>query len=102
MYSSLDILYVVLSVCVIVITVCVAWAFVYILVILKRFRDVQKAILDKVNAVGRVFETVREKIEHSSSHIALLVDLATRAFEYVKRRKKSAAKRKNERQTDFE
>lgn len=89
MYTPLDTLYLVLSVSIVVITVCIVWLFVYVLVILKRFHDVQRVVLDRVNAVGRVFDTLREKIEHSSSHIALLVELATRAFEYFKTKRKS-------------
>lgn len=91
--DPLNSLYLVLSVSIIVITLCLVVTFGYLIVILKRFHDVQRTVQGAVEHVSKFVESVKERIEHSTSHLATLVELGARLFEYVKSKKKDSKKK---------
>ncbi len=103
MITPLNILYIVLSASVIIITVCVVWAFAYLIGTLRRIHEVEQKIVGTVDRVSNLVDSVREKITSSSAHIATLVELGAKAFQYVKERKKVAKQKKStKKEVDFD
>lgn len=80
--SSKDILYIVLAFCILWLTIFLSWLLFYVISIAKNFRWFVKGAKDNVANVVKGIDSIREKIEHSVSHLGFLADAAKRFLAY--------------------
>jgi hypothetical protein len=93
--TTKDILYLVISFVVLLLTIFLCWAIYYIAMILKEFKKIVFDVRRKIELVETVLNVLKEKIEHTSSYMKLLVESAGNIVEFLKDRKdEKAGKRK--------
>ncbi len=94
--SSKDILFIVLSVCIFLFTLLICWAIYYVAMILREFKKIVADVRKKIELVESLIMALKEKLEHTSSHMKLLVETVSNLAEYFKERrteKKSSRKK---------
>ncbi|OGY41291.1 MAG: hypothetical protein A2Y67_00605 [Candidatus Buchananbacteria bacterium RBG_13_39_9] len=92
--TTKDILYLVISFVVLLLTIFICWVIYYLAMIL---REVKKIVFDarkKIELVEAVLVTLKEKIEHTSSYMKLLVESAGNIVEFLKDRKAEKSKKR--------
>ena len=72
--SSKDILYIVLAFCILWLTIFLSWLLFYVISIVKNMRWFVKGAKDNVANVVKGIDSMREKIEHSFSHLGFIAD----------------------------
>lgn len=90
--SSQDLFFIVLSFSVLWLTIFIAWLVYYLAMICRQMYLVLKEWRHKIDIIDEFFATLREKIEHSSSHLALLVEITRDLLSYFKERNKKKIK----------
>jgi len=95
--TTKDILWAVLAFCIAWFTLGVFWVLYYIAQILKNVNHLMTSFRAKLELVETLLHTIKDKIEKSSSHLALLAEGVAQAVGMVKDRveKKSARKTKS-------
>ena len=86
--TAKDILYIVLAFCVLWFTIFLCWAIYYIAMILKETKKMMTDVRKKIELLETVLQAFKERLEHTSSHMKLLVDTAVSVAEFIKDRKK--------------
>jgi len=87
--SSKDILYLAISFAVLFIAIFSCWAIYYLAMILREFKKIVADVRKKIELVESLFVALKEKLEHTSSHMKLLVETAANLAEYFKERKQA-------------
>ncbi len=85
--STKDILFLVLAFVVLLLTIFLCWAIFYVAMILKEFKKIVFDVRRKIELVELVLKTLKEKIEHTSSYLKLLVESAGNIVEFLRERK---------------
>ena len=85
--TTKDILYLVISFVVLLLTIFLCWAIYYVAMILKEFKKIVFDVRKKIELVETVLNVLKEKIEHTSSYMKLLVESAGNIVEFLKDRK---------------
>ena len=78
--TSKDLLYIVISFCVLWLTVFICWVIYYLAMLLKQVYDLTKSIKEKVEKMENLIDFAKNKIEKSSSHLALVAE----AYQFVR------------------
>lgn len=93
--TSKDLLYVIISFCVLWLTIFICWMIYYIAMLLKQVYDLVRSFKEKLEKVEALMDLAKEKLEKSSSHLALLAEGISQVVKYVieKRNKKSSVKK---------
>ncbi len=92
--TTKDILYIVISFVVLLLTIFICWAIYYVAMILREFKKIVMDMRKKIELVEAVLTTFKEKIEHTSSYMKLLVESAGNIVEFLKDRKEEKSKKK--------
>jgi len=99
--TSKDLLFLMLSLCVVVFTFFLCWALYYITMMLKRAHlaikevsDLIASIKDKLDRLEGLLKTVEEKIKHSASYLPLVMKGVTELIGFVKRKKEAKEQKK--------
>lgn len=95
--TSKDIFWVVLAFCIAWFTLGLFWVLYYIAQILKNVNQAMTSVRTKLELLENLLKTLKEKIEKSSSHLALLAEGVAQAVGIIKDRiekKKSVGKTK--------
>jgi len=92
--TSKDILYIVISFCVLWLTIFICWGIYYVVMILREFKKVAFDVRRKIELVETVLLAFKEKLEHTSSYVKLLVESVSSLVEFVKERKEEKGKKK--------
>ncbi|MFA5358366.1 MAG: hypothetical protein WC310_00925 [Patescibacteria group bacterium] len=92
--NSKDLLYIVISFCVLWLTAFLCWMIYYIAMLLKQGYDVAKSIRQKVEKVEGLIDLAKSKLEKSTSHLALVSEGVAQLVKYLIN-KKQEAKTKN-------
>ena len=92
--TTKDILYLVISFVVLILTIFICWVFYYLAMILREFNKIVFDVRKKMELVETVLNTLKEKIEHTSSYMKLLVESAGNIVEFLKDRKEEKTKKK--------
>lgn len=87
-FSSLDILYLVLSFCALLFTIAVFWFFWQLATILKNVNDTFSDARDMMRKMEEALNGIREKFDRASSLVGLGANTAAKAVEYVIEKKK--------------
>ena len=84
--TSKDILYIILSGCILLFTIFVCWAIYFMAMILREFKKIVADVRKKIELVESLIMALKEKLEHTSSHMKLLVETVANVAEYIKER----------------
>jgi hypothetical protein len=101
-FTPLEILYIVLSFCVLWFTAAVFWFLWQLATILKNVNDTISDARDKMQKIEQALSGIREKFDRASSLMGLGANTAAKAVEYVMEKKKEVEKkrRREEHQED--
>jgi uncharacterized membrane protein (DUF373 family) len=87
--TSHDLFFFVLAVAVGVLTVFLAWGMFYVIMILKKSYTAVREVERKLASVDALFNTVKDHLEHSSSSLRLLVEVAGQIMGFFKNRREN-------------
>lgn len=85
--TSKDLLYIVLSICIIWLTVFICWLLYYLITIVGGLRKIIKNTEDKIEKIDALLNLIKNKIENSASYLTLMVDGIAKIVSYVKDKK---------------
>lgn len=85
--TTKDILYLVISFVVLLLTIFLCWVIYYVAMILREFKKITFDVRKKIELVETVLNVLKDKIEHTSSYMKLLVESAGNIVEFLKDRK---------------
>ena len=92
--TTKDILYLVISFVVLLLTIFLCWVIFYVAMILREFKKIAFDVRKKIELVETVLNVLKEKIEHTSSYMKLLVESAGSIVEFLKDRKVEKSKKR--------
>lgn len=92
--TSQDILFITLAVCAAVITLFVCWGFYYLLIPLKKIRQMVGSIKKCVDGIIELVDKTKEKAQSSAETVTAISKAVIDVVGYVKKRKTQNAKRK--------
>jgi hypothetical protein len=95
--STKDILYIVISFCILWFTIFVCWAIYYVAMILRESKKIIADVRKKIELIESLIMALKEKLEHTSSHMKLLVETIANVADFIKEKreeKKSEKKKK--------
>lgn len=76
--TSKDLLYVVLAFCALWLTVFICWGMYYIIAMMRDVTRLTTSVREKFELVDRILILLREKLEHSASHMSMITEAAIR------------------------
>ncbi len=82
--TSKDLLHIAIAVSVIGFTVFICWAIFYFAQILRQAFKVAKEMRERLHKVDEVIQSLKEKIEHSTSYLLLIGEGIKKLVEVVK------------------
>jgi len=85
--TSKDILYIILSFCFLLFTIFICWAIYYVAMILRESKKIIADVRKKIELVESLIMALKEKLEHTSSHMKLLVETVSNLAEYFRERR---------------
>ena len=85
--TTKDILYLVISFVVLLLTIFLCWVIFYVAMILKEFKKIVFDVRRKIELVETVLTVLKDKIEHTSSYIKLLMESVGNIVEFLRDRK---------------
>jgi hypothetical protein len=98
--ASREILLIVLAFCAAILTFFICWALYYIVMMLKRARevtdevsDVVRLVKEKIERLGSLLDAVEEKLKNTAGYLPLVLKGVTDLVDYFKRRHEDKAKR---------
>ena len=101
--TSKDVLYLTIALCVAIFTFFMSWGLYYIVMMLKKGNDALKEVSslisflkEKAERVGRLIDTLEEKITHSVSYLPLLFKGVTELIDFFKKKKEKSKQKKSE------
>lgn len=92
--TTKDLLYLILSFVILLLTIFLCWAIYYVAMILREFKKIVFDVRRKIELVETVLNAFKDKIEHTSSYLKLLVESAGNIVEFLKDRKEEKEKKK--------
>lgn len=96
--TSKDLLYVIISFCILLVSVFFSWLLFYFAMIAKQLYDLIKGVRDRIKKVDDTIDAFREKIEHSTSYLLLIGEgikkLVEVAINYQNKKKEGARGKK--------
>jgi len=84
--TSRDFLNIALGVSVIVLFGFISWSVYYLVQILRQVFKIFKETRDRINKIDELIQTLKDKIEHSTSHIVLIAEGMKKLVEVIKER----------------
>jgi len=82
--DSKDLLFVVISFCVLWLTIFIAWSIYYLAMIMRQLFQIIKEMRQRLHKVDEVIKIVKEKIEHSTSYLLLIGEGVKKLVEVIK------------------
>ena len=86
-YTSKDLFFVVLSFCILLLTFFTCWILFYVVSIFRQARQIFTGLKRKVDLIDEILGSVKEKIEHSTSSLLLLVKGVEELLFFLRERK---------------
>lgn len=84
--TSRDFLNIALGISIFTLLALLSWAVYYLVQILRQVFKIFKEARDKINKIDDLLETLKNKIEHSTSHIVLIAEGMKKLVEVIKER----------------
>jgi len=85
--STKDILYIVVAFCVLWVTIFLCWVIYYVAMILRQTYGLMSDVKDKMQAIDEAIRGVREKLDNTSTYLALIADGAKYLIGHLAERK---------------
>ncbi len=82
--NSKDILYLVISFCVLWLTIFFAWFIYYLIMIMREMFKATREMRERVHRIDEVMKAFKEKIEHSTSYLLLIGEGMKKLVELAK------------------
>ncbi len=82
--TSKDLLYVVIAISIFGLTIFICWAIFYFAQILRQVFKVAKEMRERLHKVDEVIQSLKEKIEHSTSYLLLIGEGIKKLVEVAK------------------
>ncbi len=95
--TSLDILYLVLTVCIAVLTFFLCWALYYFIANFRRFDRISKKIESGVVKAEELITIAKSKLRDSSAYFMILGEIAKKAMEFVQEKRAKSQTKKSSR-----
>lgn len=92
--TTKDILWLVLSFCILWLTIFICWVIYYIAMILRESKRMIVDVRKKIELVEGLVKAAKEKLERTSSYVRLMVDSIETALHFLKARKEEEGGRK--------
>ena len=80
--TSLDLLYLFIALAVLIITFFISWLLFYFILITRDFYGTVKNFKKKVDILEQILNSIKEKVEHTSTYLPLLVQGVMKIVEY--------------------
>jgi len=93
--TSKDLLYVVISFCVLWLTVFLCWVLYYIAMMLKQGYDLARGVKEKMKKVESLIDLAKSRLEKSSSHLALVAEGVGQLVKYLMSRQEKKKDKKS-------
>jgi hypothetical protein len=93
--TSKDLLFIVLAFCAVWLTVFICWAMYHMIAMLRDVNRIASSIRHKMELMDRILVLVREKLEHSASHMTILADAAMKLVSHFMEQKESSGGKKS-------
>jgi len=84
--TSKDLLFVVISFCILGLTVFIVWFIFYLAMMMRQFYQIIKETRLRLHKVDEVIKALKEKIEHSASYLLLIGEGVKKLVEVIKAR----------------
>jgi len=91
--TSKDLLFIVLAICIFGLTVFICWAIYYLVMILKQANQIIADFREKIKKIDETLALIKEKIEHSTSYLGLLVEGIRQMLVFLREKKEKRAKK---------
>lgn len=85
--TSKDVLLIVISVAIVFLTFFTVWGMYYVVMMLREARKIMSDVRKKIELVEKVLLAFKDRLEHTSAHMKLLVETAINLAEFIKERK---------------
>lgn len=85
--SSKDLLFLVLAFCVLWVTIFLCWALYYLIAILRDAKWTVQETREKVEMIGRLIDTIQEKIHSSGTYFGLATRAMMQFVEHMQKRR---------------
>jgi CHASE3 domain sensor protein len=92
--TSKDILNLAIAFAVIFLSLIFAWLLYYFIMMSRQMFQVIREMRERINKIDEVARALKEKIEHSSSYLVLIVEGIKKLVEVVRDRNEKKARRK--------
>lgn len=86
--TSQDILYLVLAFCILWVTVFICWLLYYVVSILRRVETFMGEVEEKMHKMDAAMRGIKDRLEHSVSHLGIIGDAAKHLSKYFIEKKK--------------
>ena len=96
-----NLLLLILAFCVLLLTFFICWAFYYLIMFLKGGKKIVDEIKEKPDRIDDILDTIKRKIESSTSHLALLAQGASWVIDFLKERKKKKEEKENQEEDEI-
>lgn len=94
--TTQDLLFIILAFCILTVTVFLVWLLYYGIRIMRDISRVVKGVEDKVEKVGKIIDTAKEKIDHSAGHFILMVETIKELVKFFVQRRSQREQKKKE------
>jgi len=88
MFSPLDILYIVLAFCALWLTAAIFWLMWQMAMILRNVNETMDVAREKIVKIESALSGIKQKFEHATSSVTLLVEGVKKVAEYAIEKKK--------------
>ncbi len=92
--TSKDLLNIVIAFCILWLSIFVAWFIYYLAMIMRQAFHIIKEMRDRMHKVDEVIKSIKEKIEHSTSYLALIGEGVKKLVEVIKEHTEKDRKKK--------
>lgn len=96
--TTKDIMFLVIAFCVLLFTLFIVWLLYYFIAIIGDVRKLTKSVEEKVEKVGKIIDTVKEKLDSSATQFMIFTQAVKEIVKLVmeKRASKKEAKKKKQ------
>jgi hypothetical protein len=94
--TSKDILNLSIAFAVIFLSLFIAWLLYYFIMMARQMFQITKEMRERINKIDEVARALKEKIEHSSSYLVLVVEGIKKLVEIVRERSEKKSRKKKE------
>ena len=92
--DSKDILYIVISFCILWLTIFIAWFIYYMVMMAKQFYQVVKEMREWIKKIDETIDSIKKRVEHSASYLSLIGDGVKKLVDVAKEHGVTASKPK--------